>query len=376
MSRIYANPLQGRKYKAELSIGSGKYRRRKTRTFDDKDDAKLWLHRMELANDQGTNFEMANWKFIDYYQYWVNLYKRPVVSANTLQTYVTSLNHYKEYLADVKIEELNRNRIQQFLNNLGLSHETARKDLMHIRGCLRDAVSDGVIPRNPAEGRLQIIADPKRTKDDDQKFMSIASFKKIRNFLLSYHYQMADVNRLALLIISQTGLRVGECLALKYDDIDFLHQTVRVDESYDSRHDVLKEPKTKHANRTIPIPKQVLVILEHWMKYQRQALFVKGITNPNHFILWGRDNRLPTSKGINASYHQLQIKLGLEPKFSTHTLRHTLASLMIMNRDISLTYVSRYLGHASVAITQQYYIGLLPEQVEVEASKVLKVIAE
>ncbi|WP_263288849.1 hypothetical protein [Liquorilactobacillus hordei] len=40
MSRIYVNPLHGKKYKAELSIGSGTGRRRKTRTFDDKNDAK------------------------------------------------------------------------------------------------------------------------------------------------------------------------------------------------------------------------------------------------------------------------------------------------------------------------------------------------
>ncbi|MFT9051279.1 MAG: hypothetical protein ABF434_08425, partial [Liquorilactobacillus nagelii] len=39
-----------------------------------------------------------------------------------------------------------------------------------------------------------------------------------------------------------------------------------------------------------------------------------------------------------------------------------------------MVYVSRYLGHASVMITEKYYIGLLPEQVEVEAGKVLKVI--
>ncbi|WP_223389447.1 tyrosine-type recombinase/integrase [Liquorilactobacillus hordei] len=331
---------------------------------------------MELANDQGTSFAMSNWKFIDYYQYWVDLYKRPVVSANTLQTYVTSLNHYKAYLADVRIDELTRNRIQRFLNELKLSHETARKDLMHIRSCLRDAVSDGVIPRNPAEGRLQIISNPSLTKGDDQKFMKIADFKKIRDFLLNYQYKMTDVNRLALLIISQTGLRVGECLALKYNDIDFLHQTIRVDESWDSVHEILKEPKTKHACRTIPIPSRVLDILEHWMKYQRQALFAKGITNSDHFVLWTRDNRLPLSKSINVSYHQLQVKMGMEPKFSTHTLRHTLASLMISNPDISLTYVSRYLGHSNTAITQKYYIGLLPEQVEIEAKKVIRVIVE
>ncbi|WP_053072811.1 tyrosine-type recombinase/integrase [Lactiplantibacillus herbarum] len=87
-----------------------------------------------------------------------------------------------------------------------------------------------------------------------------------------------------------------------------------------------------------------------------------------------RHGRLPKAQNINASYHQLQKKLGIESKFSTHTFGHTLATLMIADKNISLVYISRYLGHASTAITQKYYIGLLPEQVVVEERKVLKVI--
>jgi len=140
---------------------------------------------MEISLDQRTNFEKANWKFIEYYKYWIDLYKKPPVSANTLDTYYVSLNHYLEYVADVKMEDLTRGHIQSFLNELGLSHETAGKDLTHIRICLRDAVSDGVISRSPADGHLQIISDPRRTKSKDKKFMSIVGYKMIRNFLFN-----------------------------------------------------------------------------------------------------------------------------------------------------------------------------------------------
>ncbi|MDO7796496.1 tyrosine-type recombinase/integrase [Lactiplantibacillus plantarum] len=376
MSRIYLNPLKGRKYKAELSLGSGGSRRRKTKTFNEISQAKQWLHQMEIDYDRGTTFEMANWRFLDYYLHWVDLYKRPVVSPNTLETYLISYGHYEKFFERVEMEDVTRNQIQTFLNQLGLSHETGRKDLQHIRACMRDAVSDGVLARNPADGTLQIIADPSRTKPDDKKFMPISSFKKIRDFLLSYHYFLADVNRLVLMIISQSGLRVGECLALKYEDIDFVHRTLRVDESWDSQHLVLKGTKTSHAERTIPLPNAVLNVLNRWIHYHRQVLFKSGIKNPDHFLLLNKYGILPNSKNINETYHQLQKRLGLPPKFSTHTLRHTLASLMVTSKDISIVYVSKYLGHASVMITQKYYIGLLPEQVDVEARKVLKVIAE
>lgn len=60
---------------------------------------------MELANDQGTNFEKANWKFIEYYDLWMDLYKQPVVSMNTLQSYKASLAHFKKVLGGCQVGE-------------------------------------------------------------------------------------------------------------------------------------------------------------------------------------------------------------------------------------------------------------------------------
>ncbi|WP_341778684.1 tyrosine-type recombinase/integrase [Levilactobacillus sp. HBUAS70063] len=377
MSRVYPNPMKGgRAYKAEFTIGSGSTRRRKTKTFDDQKQAKSWLHQMQVDFDTGTTFEMANWPFVDYYWHWVQLYKAPVVSPNTLETYRVSYRHFKRLMGNVRVEQLDRNKIQRYLNVLGMSHETARKDLMHIRACLRDAVVDGVIARNPALGELNIIADPSLTKSDDRKFMAISDFRKVRDFLLNYDYQMYSTNRLALMIISQSALRVGECLALKYEDIDLLHNTIRVDESWDSAHHTLRVPKTPHANRTIPIPPKVSQILRHWISFHRKRLFQLGIANPQHFLLLNRRGVLVRATNINSTYHQLQKRLGIEPKYSTHTLRHTLASLMIADKDISINYISQYLGHASVLVTEKYYIGLLPEQVEKFNTQALRVISE
>ncbi|WP_172188527.1 site-specific integrase [Lentilactobacillus kribbianus] len=80
-------------------------------------------------------------------------------------------------------------------------------------------------------------------------------------------------------------------------------------------------------------------------------------------------------RNINASYHQIQKRLGYDPKFSTHTFRHTIASLMLGDSKVSINYVSRYLGHANVGITQRYYVGLLPEQEDIEGDKAVKVIS-
>ncbi|MET7103445.1 phage integrase SAM-like domain-containing protein [Lactiplantibacillus plantarum] len=164
MSRGYRNRLKGRKYKAEVSVGSGSTRKRKTKTFNNMTEARIWIHQMEIMADRGTDFEKSRWLFIDYYWQWVQLYKKPVVSANTMHTYWTSYQHFSQGLGDVRLEDLTRNRIQKYLNGLDLSHESIRKDLMQLRSCLHDAVSDGVLTHNPAAGTLRIVADPSRTK--------------------------------------------------------------------------------------------------------------------------------------------------------------------------------------------------------------------
>ena len=66
------------------------------------------------------------------------------------------------------MDQLTRDKIQMFFNNLNLAHEMARKDLGHLRACLRDAYDDGVLNRNPAGGRIRVVADPKKTKSDTE----------------------------------------------------------------------------------------------------------------------------------------------------------------------------------------------------------------
>ncbi|AYJ36701.1 hypothetical protein JKL07_12365 [Lactiplantibacillus argentoratensis] len=66
------------------------------------------------------------------------------------------------------------------------------------------------------------------------------------------HY-LVGVNRLALLIISQSGLQTDEYIVLKYENLNFLHKTIRVDGAWDSYHSMTKEAKTQNAKQTLSI---------------------------------------------------------------------------------------------------------------------------
>ncbi|ATO56136.1 tyrosine-type recombinase/integrase [Loigolactobacillus coryniformis] len=379
MARIYHNPKAkgsgtGKAFKAEISFTYQGIRKRKSKTFDTKREAKKWIADLELNKSNGTNYFKANMKFVDWYWLWFLTYKEKLVAPATKATYRATYKHMKKLIPRVTVEGLNRPIIQGYVNALNRSHETIRKDLTHIRTALRDAVADGVIPRNPADGEVKIVADESLTKSDQRKFMPEADYRQIRDWLLSRSLTIQHTNWFLLMVISQSALRVGEAIALREDDFDFERNTIRVDESYDSIRQQLRSPKTKNANRVVPVPEVLMKRVRIWILEHRSALYRKGIDNPNGYIMFNGHAKFPKASSINKSYHHLQKKLGIVGGYSTHTLRHTLASLLITDNAVSVAYVSKYLGHSSELITRKYYLGLIPEQIAVEQAKVVKVI--
>lgn len=91
--------------------------------------------------------------------------------------------------------------------------------------------------------------------------MPLADYRKLRAFLNDEPLDFMHINWFVINVIAQTALRVGEATALKEDDIDFEHLTLRGDESYDSMRRTLKTTKTTNANRTIPISSDLAKVL-------------------------------------------------------------------------------------------------------------------
>lgn len=311
---------------------------------------------------------------IDYYKLWFKTYKEGTVAPATKDTYAATHKHLCKLLSNVRMKDVTRPILQQYFNVLGMSKESARKDLTHLRSMLNDALADDVISRNPAASRINLPSNG-NVKSDEHKFMPLADYRKLRAFFNDESLDIMHVNWFIISVIAQTALRVGETIALKEDDIDFEHLTLRGDESYDSMRRTLKPTKTTNANRTIPISADLAKVLRHWIMYHREELFKRGISNPDRLLMLNHRGELPRAVNINKSYRQIQLKLGIETSFSTHTLRHTLASILIADNKVSISYISKFLGHSSELVTRRYYIGLIPDKVQEEQEKTVQVIA-
>jgi len=157
---------------------------------------------------------------------------------------------------------------------------------------------------------------------------------------------MPDELKAAAVLLSGSGLRIGEMLGLKVADIDFLRRTVRV-ERQRLQSGLIAPPKSKKSTRTVPVGQVVLdVLAAHLAEHPSgEWLFLDDSGDPLNYQAWQKA-WLPTRKAVGTD-------------MDTHGLRHFFASALIAG-GASVKMVQVVLGHSSAMITLRYYAHLWP----------------
>lgn len=139
------------------------------------------------------------------------------------------------------------------------------------------------------------------------------------------------------------GLRRGELLALRWEDVDLKERKIRVRRSYDPGADQFVEPKTKNGRRDVPFPKQLLA---HLMEIRKP----EGLVFPA--VRGGMFTHAP--KVAAKAWEDADVEpVGL------HEARHTYASHMLA-AGIDIVRVSKWMGHSTIQITVDRYGHLVP----------------
>ncbi len=158
------------------------------------------------------------------------------------------------------------------------------------------------------------------------------------------------------------GLRHGELLALRWQDIDFAHRMLSIQHTLtvaDDYHFVLGDPKTEASERTILLPETVSEILVAYRARQEQARVKAGPAWQDHNLVfcgqWGQQ-LWPTN--VRQSFYRLLKQAGL-PRMHIHDLRHSAATLM-RSMGIDLKVIQEILGHRTLEMTANVYSHVLP----------------
>jgi integrase len=242
------------------------------------------------------------------------------------------------------------------MTDRGLSSSTIRNTHAVLNSALKQAVRWGKLFRNPAE----LIDLPRKEKNE----MKVLSKEEATIFLDAI--VNSGMKALFSLMIT-TGLRPGEALGLKWQDVDFDRNRNTVNRSLSRSGGKWKlvEPKTASGRRSIPVPRTVMNDLH---EHKNEQLAEKNSAKPNTykdqgFVLATKTGEPLSDRNIISRHFKPLLKSADLPDIRLYDLRHTRATLLLLAGE-NPKMVSERLGHADTALTLNTYSHVLPDMQE------------
>jgi len=173
----------------------------------------------------------------------------------------------------------------------------------------------------------------------------------------------AKTQRLFALFLTavMTGMRRGELLGLKWDDVDFANGTISVKRSLvrSSKGPTIGDVKTEKSKRSISISETVIQALKTHRITQAQELLMVGQKNANGWVFTRQtDPQPPYPTDINKILKRIITQADL-PQISFHDLRHTHAT-MLLSQGVNPKIVQERLGHSTISVTMDVYSHVMP----------------
>jgi integrase len=267
-------------------------------------------------------------------------------------------NHIKPFIGRIKLGNLNALHLQSLYRDRldsGLSGSTVQKMHHVAHKALDQAVKWDLIPRNPADAVKAPTPTPKEmhplSAPEAQRLLDAASGDRLEAlYVLAIH----------------TGMRQGELLGLKWEDVDLDGKSLRIRRTLTRKGSDtggsygLGEPKTKKSRRTVRLTqKAVEALRSHRARQAEEKLGAGAYYQDRGLVFAGEHGGIINPSNLrNRSFKPLLERAGL-PRITFHDLRHTCASLLFQ-RNVHPKHVQELLGHASVAITLDTYSHMLP----------------
>lgn len=287
--------------------------------------------------------------FADYYKQWVQVYKEGAIRDVTLAKYHMTQSWVEKLMPDTKLCEMTRIAYQQLINDYAATHEKqTTMDFHHqLKGAILDAVDEGLIDRDPTR---KVIIKGKAPANKKLKYLNQYEL----HTLLSSLTLDDEVNwDYFILLVSKTGMRFSEALALTPDDFDFAHQTLSISKTWDYKHSGGFTPtKNKSSVRKIQID---------WRTVMQFAELTKNLPKDEPIFVHKENDAYEQvyNSTVNGILERYCKNLGISV-ISVHGLRHTHASILLY-AGVSIGSVARRLGHASMTTTQKTYLHIIQE---------------
>jgi integrase len=295
----------------------------------------------------------------------------PSVRPLTCEQYGQHVRLYlKPLLGRHQLSKLAPQHVRAFIRQKlddGLSPRTVQLSIVILRKALSQAVKDGLIGRNVAK-----LVDGPRVERFEGKMLSP---EQARAFLDATRGERLEALYAVALSL---GLRMGEALGLRWQDIDLERRALTVNRILErigrGQGSTLQlvEPKTSRSRRTVNLPEGAVRALRAHKVRQLEERLAAGSRWRDHSLVFPSGIGTPYEPhGVHDDFKRMLAKAKL-PDMRFHDLRHSAASLMLA-QGIPLRSIQDILGHSSITLTANLYAHV-GEQLRREAADAMDAI--
>jgi len=330
---------------------TGKRKQTMRRGFATKKEAENAAKELSTQLENGLNIIDNKMTLNQYLPKWLEMAAKRKVKDTTFDHYQNVINfRILPILGHLALRDLNGTVCQKFFNPL-LDQELSERYIKYIYNILNTSLEKAIdwdlILKNPLR-KVDLPKERKRKytvwkREEIHRFLQFAKDEDLHYFALFF-------------VCVYTGIRRGEVLRLKWEDVDLTDGTLHVqrNQTYLRGTYSYGSLKTESCNRIIKLDDETLHILMQNKKRQNELKLLYGPQYSAENLIFSRKNGQPINSATLAKIFNRIIKKAGVPKLRFHDLRHTHATLLL-EAGVSLKEVQERLGHSSIKMTGDIY---------------------
>jgi integrase len=338
-------------YMARYTVQTATGAKRKALYGKTRQEVSEKLSKALADRDGGLTFDAENLAVSGYLDRWLRDSVKGSVRERTYKSYEQQVRRYlKPYLGRIKLRKLSPMHVQGMYRQMqdrGLSARTVQYSHAVLHRALKQARRWGIVGRNVTED----VDTPQVKREEIQPLNP----DQTRALL-----KAAEGNRLeALYIVAvHTGMRPGEMLALKWDDVNLDSGILQVNRALTGGE--FTAPKTARSRRWIKLTASGVKALRVHRKRQLEERMQRAGFWQDYNLVFPSSVGTPLShRNVVRSFKAVLNRAGLPKTVRLYDLRHTCATLLL-SRNVHPKYVQELLGHASIALTLDTYSHVIP----------------
>lgn len=333
-----------------------KFGKRKSKRSKKLQEVRQWIADATYI-DEHSDLDQATDMLVDaWFDYWISI-KKKTVRPNTVRNYTERYErNIKGVIGKKLLTEVKPIHCQKIFSDMaeeGYKTSTIYQTRIALFNMMDFAKENDVIINNPCK---KSVKSDMGQPSDKKEALTIDVQKKFLEGAKGQSYE----NQFRFIL--QTGLRTGELVGLKWDDIDFENRTLTISRTMEFRYKVgewrVGPPKSKSGYRTIPLTDEAIRILKA-QKEKNSKIKVINLEWTDQVFLCRKGEPVKNSTYDTALF-KICDKVGIK-RFSMHVLRHTFATRCIEAGMMPKT-LQKILGHSNIGITMNLYVHITEDE--------------